>query len=815
MKKGYTLHIGILVLYYIIYIIALIQNSTLWGDILSPIGNLLTLACILAAIIRYHKINLASWVYISLGLASLTWLISDMIWILYELVFHTDPNEENLFMVLYLLPNLFFAISAGVAVTIHRNKAGTAQLILDILAMVSMEAILLWLLFFRNHITVTHHPDLAKLMILFYAVCDLFAISSIIIWLASLRWMSIGRIRILISAGILVYSLIDVVYAYLYLNGQYIPNTIVDGIYIGAFLLLAAGCISNNFHLPDLAGPIDNNTDVLNSNAKNIKTGFLLTVPVILLVLDRNIAVSEVLLILLIAITYHVISSFLESSAKSKLLLSSERLTNATLEKCVAQRTQQLTAANCELDLLSKQDFITPLYNRRFFLTELGRLIENSKNGQTIALFYIDLDHFKAINDTYGHDTGDAVLIEIARRLSSVATEGTLLARLGGDEFVFAFPGCSNVGQAEKIVKQIYQCCEAQIKLDPYDFNITLSIGITFYPADAQDRGILMKNADIAMYYAKEQGINQHAYFSSLLHERVIRRNNLELGLKKSNFDKEFELVYQPQVTIPDRKVTGAEALLRWHHPELGLITPDEFIPIAEETGLIVPLGDWIIHSALRQASKWNRLNDQPIKIGVNISSLQLANVSFAARLLNAMSEYEVQAEWVDIEITENAAMKEADKANEVFRAITEMGITISIDDFGTGYSSLSYLKKFAIDRIKIAKPLVDNLANDYRDANIVKAIISMAKALGIRVIAEGVEFEDQFKTLAEYSCDEVQGYLTGKPMSAAVFEKLFLQKFNPNPSNISKRPSDCISDIRAHASLMAVQSPDENSLCT
>jgi diguanylate cyclase (GGDEF)-like protein len=409
-------------------------------------------------------------------------------------------------------------------------------------------------------------------------------------------------------------------------------------------------------------------------------------------------------------------------------------------------------------------------------------MLKDAGENNPVTVFFLDLDRFKAINDTHGHDIGDDVLLEISQRLTGWNKYNALLARLGGDEFVFAFKGRDYFERAEEMARELADCCNETIHIDNLRFNLSASIGITVYPWDASDRSGLMKNADIAMYHAKSIGYRSYTFFNRDLDMMTRRKNDIERCLDKSHYDDEFYLVFQPQFTIPDRQLVGMEALLRWNCPDLGAVMPGEFIPAAEEMGIITKLGRWVAAKAIEQISDWNKRLDSNLKVCINISPRQLEETDFVDKLISIMDRAGVPHNWIDVEITESIAMKGEEAIGTIFSALDEKGITTSIDDFGTGYSSLSYIKKFSFDRLKIAKPLIDNMAAGFEDKQIITAIIMMAKAIGLRTIAEGVETQEQLEALIELECDEVQGYIFSKPLTAAEFEEQILKSPGISP---------------------------------
>lgn len=432
---------------------------------------------------------------------------------------------------------------------------------------------------------------------------------------------------------------------------------------------------------------------------------------------------------------------------------------------------------------LAHYDMTTGLPNRVLFYDRLTQEIKKAQRAeQPIAVMLLDLDHFKEVNDTLGHDKGDLLLKEVAWRLNRCIREADTLARLGGDEFTLILSSIEDNGVIERLAEKILQRLSEPFKLDDEMVYISASIGITLYPDDAKTIDELLKNADQAMYEAKNQGRNRFRYFTPAMQTAANARVRLSLDLRSAVANQQFLVLYQPIINLHDLSILKAEALIRWHHPIKGLIDPIEFIPIAEETGLVVGIGDWVFQQAALQVAKW-RLNYHPeFQISVNKSPIQFYNLStMHASWFEHLQTLSLPGESIVIEITESLLLGTSEHVIEQLLDLRQSGFMIAIDDFGTGYSSLSYLKKFQIDFIKIDQSFVSHLALGSNDLALCEAMIVMAHKLGIQVIAEGVETIEQRDLLIAAGCDYAQGYLFSKPVTAEEFEKLFS---NSNKTN-------------------------------
>lgn len=417
-------------------------------------------------------------------------------------------------------------------------------------------------------------------------------------------------------------------------------------------------------------------------------------------------------------------------------------------------------------------DTLTGLPNRRLFYEKIAIAMVNSqRNTHPMALLFIDLDHFKFINDSLGHDLGDLLIKEVSSRLIACVREKDIVARLGGDEFTIIMEDIAKE-QLEQTAKRMIQSLSTSYMLKGNELFITPSIGISLFPEDATDVDTLIKNADTAMYYVKMNGKNNYFYFNKEMNQQLNRKRLIHKGLRKAIEKNEFILYYQPKVELGTGKIIGVEALIRWMHPELGMVPPNEFITIAEETGQIKSIGKWVLHTACRQGQEWIEKGFIPLRIAVNVSLQQLMQDDFINNVEEVLHETGFNAANLEMEITESV-MQSGEYTINMLHKLKEMGIYISIDDFGTGYSSLSYLKRLPLDALKIDKSFVDDIQIDQTDSDIVKTIIALAKNLKLKCIAEGVETEVQTHFLKENGCHEVQGYFISKPIHVTEFEQL------------------------------------------
>lgn len=418
-------------------------------------------------------------------------------------------------------------------------------------------------------------------------------------------------------------------------------------------------------------------------------------------------------------------------------------------------------------------DPLTRLPNRSLFLDRLLQgLVQAGRGNRRAALVFVGLDGFKNINDTLGHTIGDKVLEEAARRFQTALRQGDTLARFGGDEFTAVLTAIETVDEVEQVVRALLECLAEPFLVEAHQILISCSIGISLWPGDGEDVEALMRNSTSALRKAKEAGRNTFRFFTPSMDARAQARSRLASELSDSLEHDEFTLNYQPVIHVPSGKVAGAEALLRWHNRYLGSISPEQFVPLAEEMGLILPIGDWLLTAALKETATWGGLGLERLRIAVNVSPRQVQQGDIAAALERALQVSGLPASQVTVEITESLLLGSSEEVLSKLRRIRDLGAKIAVDDFGTGYASLSYLKNFPVDILKIDRSFVAGALADGEDARLIEAIIALGHSLGMQIIGEGVETDEQLAFLAERNCDYVQGYRFSPPLTAERFRE-------------------------------------------
>jgi len=430
--------------------------------------------------------------------------------------------------------------------------------------------------------------------------------------------------------------------------------------------------------------------------------------------------------------------------------------------------------AEARIRFLATHDELTGLPNRVMFSEVLTHVLESSRrNARKCAVLFIDLDRFKLINDSLGHEAGDTLLREVALRLKTCLRSSDMVARLGGDEFVVLVPELQDSEHASTVARKLLSAVIKPVELGGQEWRVTASIGISSFPDDAQDEPSLMKHADIAMYHAKEEGKNNFQFYDSRLKAQSLERLALETHLRRAIERGELSIHYQAKLELATNTLSGVEALLRWNSPELGAVTPAKFIPLAEETGLILSIGKWVLRNACLQVMAWQKDGLDPVRVAVNLSPRQLSDPNLIADVRTVLEETRMPPDLLELEVTESSVMHNVERAVEVLSALRAMGVRLAIDDFGTGYSSLAQLKRFPIDTLKVDRSFIREIPDDAEDRAIAEAIIAMGRTLSLTVVAEGVETIEQQEFLRAQGCDQMQGYYFSKPIAANEFAEL------------------------------------------
>ncbi|ACJ33534.1 putative bifunctional diguanylate cyclase/phosphodiesterase [Anoxybacillus flavithermus] len=756
--------------YVMVYYVALF---VMFGKAEVVVSSFFSLGGILFAIILLWKASIrvktnerTFWKWMTAS--TICYFIAEMIYRIYEWMFQTELFFPNLADVFYLLYSFAYIIALLYVIMQQRKVVVVWQSLLDATIVMCVILAYSWIYIVGPmirleesilYISVLVAYPLLDLVMLFLLLHLFFATNVRRIWL----WNMVG-------VGLFVFT--DTVYFIQMMQFHYESNSWLDPLWILSLLMIGlSGYYAKDGHL----------TFQKSEQPSVIKimfpyVCFLLLLFVPFIYPDDRIVIT----CLVFAVGCIFLRQWMMLKENRQLLQQLQTL-NDNLERKVAQRTSELVHLNEQLTYVANHDFLTGLFNRRAFVMKLEEELIRAKQQQHhFAVIFIDVDRFKQINDYFGHQIGDELIVQIGRLLKETIRPTDFIARQGGDEFTIIFTPFKHVDELRRFVHRLVSFSQQPVAVQHLDIRISLSVGVAVYPYDGETVETLMKHADIAMYRAKEQGKNQYQFFNGEMDRVVLQKTMIETALHEAIDNKQFTLFYQPQFDVQTGELMGVEALIRWVHPELGTISPAMFIPIAEETGQIIAIGKWVIEEACRQIQTWNEQHGRSLRMSVNISPKQFLKENFVEHIRAVLQQTQLPPDQLDLEITEGVAVFNEQYTIQKLQQLKQLGVHISIDDFGTGYSSLSYLRKFPINRLKIAKPFIDGITEEKEDVAVVKAIIVLAKNLKLRVIAEGVETLQQLNILRSLQCDEIQGYVLGKPVPADQFAKLYIENQLP-----------------------------------
>lgn len=442
----------------------------------------------------------------------------------------------------------------------------------------------------------------------------------------------------------------------------------------------------------------------------------------------------------------------------------------------ITMDVSEQTESQRTIEKLAFYDPLTNLPNRLLLNDRLQKAIKSAKRrGDKVGVLFLDLDRFKNVNDTLGHTLGDLLLKEVAARLRRALRDSDTISRIGGDEFIVLIPDINTPEDAIVVAQKLIAVLQERWELGDKALFTTTSIGIALYPDHSDDVDTLIKYADTAMYKAKERGRNRYQFYDLSLSEKITKKLKIEQEMREAIVSMEqFELYYQPKISLRNGAIVGAEALIRWNHPAMGLVFPDDFIPIAENTGMIIPIGEWVIHEAARRIEQWRQEDIAPLKLAVNLSGRQFGSPTLLQQIKDVLGRYDIKPQHLEFEVTESISMISLKESLKVLHQLRDLGVGVNIDDFGTGYSSLAYLKQFPVDTLKIDKAFIMNMLEDRDDRTIVESIVSMSKAMGLNIVAEGVETLEHVKLLKKMGVDFAQGYYFSKPIPFSQFDRIY-----------------------------------------
>ncbi|MBM4760977.1 DUF4084 domain-containing protein [Bacillus sp. B15-48] len=692
------------------------------------------------------------WLLLSIGV--LIYIAAQLIW-LYDQVAEGMPLMSYMALPLFASAYFIFLLALFYRSRIASASITNGSYFFNLIVFVATAAALLTHFFIQPIYVIVDSSLAMTIIILAFPILDISLLFGTLYLIYSSENRHEKRWLFLLFCGFLLQITADSVYAYQVLFASYLPGSSVDFIWTAAIAMIG---LSGYYAQQAQEQEIETKTSF------HIVERFFPYINALILLIVGTISFKDELNALSIGIAV----VFLFIIGRQLFIL---------------HKNDRLMAQYKELALY---DPLTGLHNRASFQVDLEELLQCAKkDNQRFALLLLDLDRFKVINDTFGHQTGDQMLKLATEKLKRILTKGGQLYRIGGDEFVILLPQASRA-ESSFTANRILSKFRHSFIIDNHEVTMTPSIGISLYPESGDDSQTLFKNADRAMYVVKERGKNHFEFFNRELAAKLARKMGLENDLRLAIEHNELEIHYQPKIELNTGKVIGMEALLRWNHSELGMISPGEFIPIAEETGQIISIGEWVLKAACQQTKAWQQTGFPKLTVSVNVSAYQFQYSDIVTTVKKVLQETGLIACDLELEITESL-MQNVQESTGILRRLKELGVQTAIDDFGTGYSSLHILKKLPVDTIKIDKSFIDDMT-DYMNESMVKTIIDIGKNLNLKVVAEGIEFEEQVASLAKYNCDIGQGYYFSKPAPSSEIEKLLRTKVSPITQKSMKR---------------------------
>lgn len=768
----YNKRIVILIIFFFFYLASKFLELYLLSDLVSLTGTLLACFLIFESIYKNARSDKLAFTVL-LGIGCFTWSIAEVFRVIYIYIYPEVFLSNSIIRILCFLTNVAFLIAIVIFASNRFKNWNKIQLTLDFMMILTIFSYLIWAVFFdRGALKISiiiNDGFISTASIL----TDLLMFTTIAVWYISVRGGKIPIVSRLINTGILIFALSNTFWFYLYFHGL-LTFTRFDIVYILPIFLISIATIMKKKEY--VQGELKYSEY---SNIGGNKKIYFILISLIVLFIKDGLILTDIFFVAALILIYKASSAYIQFSINNERLLEKEKNITIELEKRIEERTRELTEKNELLNDLVNTDSITNLYNRRFFNIRIKELLANLKYPNRIAIFFINFNKFKSINDFYGHKIGDEIQIEVSKRLRTLNCSNDSIFIFLRDEFVIAME-CSDSFDTNNFCEEIIQLFNEPFAIYNYSFDITVNIGITYYNVgDEADGDTLVNNANIAMFESQLLGPNLYLCFDKAMFNKMKRKNEIEMMLSKVNYDDEFELYYQPQFNIEENKLIGMEALLRWHNPKLGGISPAEFIHVSESTNDIIPIGKWVILNAVKQIAYWNNKYHKDLFMGINISPKQLfKDEQLIYHIKEACSIYNAHPRWLDIEITEGLSLIQNDYVFNLLSELKEMDTAISLDDFGTGYSSFNTFRYFPFNRIKLPKQFIEYLERNNHSYRVIKFFMAMSYYLNHRLIIEGVETREQYEMLREIGCKEVQGFYFGKPVPAKEFEERFIKNF-------------------------------------
>lgn len=718
------------------------------------------------------------WLLTSLGCYSFS--VAEGIWFYSRNIAHVEvsyPGWADLFFFL----QIFFYIAAF-AYQLGQRKENSYQIkfLFDMAIIIAVSTALSWHFLIQPLIEEVSVSPILFAVSISYPIGDLLLLFGAVSFYIGSAYFFPRRVLCLIAASLIVQVLADTAYLFSTANGGYSSGSIYDPLWSLGLLLMSLAGLYALEHTEAPPQKVAERIDEGQISLRLLLPYFSLVLLFVVMIFEQKGDMNGLIAGAGVSVILIITRQIFTLRDNRKLLASYHQLTSV-LEHKVEQRTEEVTSKNNLLEKAVDQmkhmayhDALSGLPNRRLYLEKLESAIRAAgQTSQKVAVVFIDLDRFKNVNDTFGHEFGDLLLQEFAQKLQENLRSDDTVSRQGGDEFTLILNNFHSQQDMVPLIRRLQSALEKPLTIQGQELHVSMSIGIAVYPEDGETPDELLKNADNAMYNAKEKGKNNFQFFSDDMAFSASRKIALENELRRAIANEEFILHYQPQIQAATGDIIGMEALIRWQTPSGKTISPGEFIPLAEETRLILPMGEWVLSTACRQARQWHDSGYSELKLAVNLSPLQFLDDDLMIMIRQALEKTGFPASSLELEITEGVAVDDAEKAISRMQEMRRLGVRIAIDDFGTGYSSLNYLKRFPLNHLKIAQPFVQDMASNPYDRALVEAMIFIAHSLDMSVVAEGVETAEQLALLKKLGCDEIQGYYYSRPLTADKFTHL------------------------------------------
>ena len=757
-----------------IYAIATLMGADIVYNVFSPLTGIAAIALLASGLKHTGKYRLAA-IFFLYGIAA--WVVADLLLFMYTYVMIDDPLLIDVSDKLYLAPNYLFGLGLTAYMIVDFKKRDVFRLLIDTF-LIGVTGFIFVRKLYIYGFGINTYEGTFSFSSTMYLIAVMYVLVLMFLILTIRGVFHHTRAGYLVFAALALYNLFEMRYTYYTAGGLDAESIYIDIIYMACVCVIGYA-----FTDPSLKKAMET-SDMLIKEPLDIKKsmgmgwvyGLILLPMIVFFYAVHLLTQTEFYIVLVSCLGYLIMWKTQQANELTQELLEKQKEENTKLGEWVDYQNQELKVANEQLERASYKDPLTGLYNRKYGRLYVNQILMENENA-VFAVYSLDVNYFKPINDNYGLETGDKVLAEMGSRLKSLENEKTAAFRIGGDEFLVVYKAYDSNEHLIQMAGLLQECFDRPIEIGELVFKISVSIGVAAYPQDAKDVDQLLKYADSARTAIKHRhSKTEYNFYDSELIAQMSKKRRLELKLQTADYDRDFKLYYQPQVDCKSEKLIGMEALIRWIDPEEGFIAPSEFIPLAEEMGLMGNIGAWVNRTAMKQVKLWNEKYHKELVVGINVSPLQLLDTEFAEKFLEEQAKQEVPSAWLDVEITEGYALNSSIASGDIIEKLKEAGLSFSVDDFGTGYASFTSMLHFVFDRIKIAKELVDDLVANRNAYVVVKVIIAMAKDLKLQTIAEGVETKEQLDILRELDCGQIQGYYFGKPLPPEQFEEKWLE---------------------------------------